>query len=204
MRFTELERSLLATNAALVARLDLIEQGDDLADAIADARPCVDCQRKLQDLAANAHARETQLIDDVEDVRKQRDAMFALLTALDWATSIPADVHNSPDWIVYKQVEEEWKKDTHERYSSLVQQVAGTQQKAEPAEPKPLQLEVGKSYRRRDGFVVAILRDFGTKPYRFGSMAGSYTADGYWHSTTRTQYDLIEEVTEAEAAEVAA
>jgi len=77
MRFTELERSLLAVNAALVARLDLIEQGDQLADSIAE-RSC-----DVADLRREANRRETELIDEREDLRKelervqeQRDRLY--------------------------------------------------------------------------------------------------------------------------------
>jgi len=75
MRFTELERSILAVNAALTERLDLIEQGDDLADTIAKDTTTV------ADLRREANRREAELIDEREDLRKElqrvRDDAYA-------------------------------------------------------------------------------------------------------------------------------
>ena len=46
MRFTEIEREALSLVAALTERLDLIEQGDDLTDSIAE-RSCASCEKAL-------------------------------------------------------------------------------------------------------------------------------------------------------------
>jgi CII-binding regulator of phage lambda lysogenization HflD len=78
MRFTELERSLLSLAAALVARLDLIEQGDDLADTIAE-RSCASCEKALIE-AQSRHAEEVNgLTDEVIELRKSLRAMVEFI-----------------------------------------------------------------------------------------------------------------------------
>jgi hypothetical protein len=200
MRFTELERSLLATNAALVARLDLIEQGDDLADSIAE-RSCKSCKAALKEAYDRANQRETVLIDELADLRRDRDLLFSLVTALDWNDSVPREIKNAPEWLAYARVSAEWMakaKDAAKEFGRIVD----TPVTAEPTEPKPLQLEVGKKYRRRDGEVVTV-HSYDDDVYPFHGGECSYTPGGVWHVGRQNPLDLIAEVTE-EAAEVAA
>jgi len=200
MRFTELERSLLAVNAALVARLDLIEQGDDLADTIAKDTATV------ADLRREANRRETELIDEREDLRKelqrvrdQRDRLYI------FASLQPGVVTDSSGILREIAAELDDRQAVPETWGEVRLAEHLTQQKAaKPADLKPLQLEVGKKYRRRDGEIVTIVDSELGCPYQFWSGEKSYLADGrWWKKSFDHDYDLIEEVTE-ESAEVAA
>ena len=181
MRFTELERSLLSLAAALVARLDLIEQGDDFADSIANDAATV------ADLRRESNRRETELIDEREDIKRDRDTLISWVTALLQSvhTQNPNDLPKHNGYAVYCRCMEE-----------------GDAEAPKPAEPKQLQLEVGKKYRRRDGQVVTV-HSYDDDVYPFHGGGCSYTPGGVWHVGRQNPLDLIEEVTE-EAAGVAA
>jgi hypothetical protein len=201
MRFTELERSLLAVNAALVARLDLIEQGDDFADTIAK-RSCASCERALIE-AQSCHAEEVNgLTDEVIGVKLERDQLFELITEVAVAddSEWPVEAYDLPGYKVWQRLcrEKETLRFTPE------DRVVPAESGVKATEPKPLQLEVGKKYRRRDGGIVTIEWNIPGDRYEFKAYSGAYMADGRWSRGRGThEYDLIEEVTE-EAAEVAA
>jgi len=219
MRFTELERLLLAVNAALVARLDLIEQGDDLADSIAE-RSCASCEKALIE-AQSRHAEEVNcLTDEVIGVKLERDQLFELLSELYETTVWPSDSFDLPGYTVFGRIQREQlalRNVTDELAEDIDAEAANDEtlrftpeDRVVPAEsgvkatePKPLQLEVGKKYRRRDGEVVTV-DTVGSElgcPYQFWSGEKSYLADGRWGKSFDHDYDLIEEVTE-ESAEV--
>jgi hypothetical protein len=105
MRFTELERSLLAANAALVARLDLIEQGDDLANSIAE-RSCASCERALIE-AQSRHAEEVNgLTDEVIGIKLERDQLFELISevAVADASEWPVEAYDLDGYKVWQRL----------------------------------------------------------------------------------------------------
>jgi len=219
MRFTEIERSLLAVNAALVARLDLIQQGDDFADSIAE-RSCASCEKAIIE-AQSRHAEEVNgLTDEVIGVKLERDQLFELLSELYETTVWPSDSFDLPGYTVFGRIQREQlalrnvmdelaedidaeaANDETLRFAPE-DRVVPAESGVKPADPKLLQLEVGKKYRRRDGEVVTIEQKFNGFLYPFYSDSGTYQADGIYLRGEICLRDLIEEVTE-EAAEVAA
>jgi hypothetical protein len=207
MRFTELERSLLSVADALVARLDLIEQGDQIAASIAE-RSC-----DVADLRREANRRETELIDEREDLRKELDRVRGQRDRLH--DKFAGLVANPERTLIFSAIWLEREMDADKKAVEAEPKLPGvwgevelaahlTGQKAEPPEPKPLQLEVGKKYRTRDGEIVTVERKYDELAYPFYSNGGSYLADGIYLRGETCLFDLIEEVTEAESAEVAA
>lgn len=66
---------------------------------------------------------------------------------------------------------------------------------AAPVEPKPLQLEVGKRYMRRNGKLSGILSDNDQSVFPFSDEMDSYTEFGRCYWTTESEFDLISEYT---------
>jgi hypothetical protein len=215
MRFTELER-------ALIERLQLIEESDNVANSIAE-RSCASCERALIE-AESRHAEEVNaLTDEVIGVKLERDQLYELITeiALTYGEDWPAKAYDLDGYKVWlrlcrekealrsvidelaEEINAEAAQDETLRFTHE-DRVVPTEAGAKAVEAKPLQLEVGKSYRRRDGRVVTVERNFDGSAYTFYSTGLSYLADGIFLRGQTGPFDLIEEVTESESAEVAA